>query len=312
LIARTSRLWAVTSYFNPAGYRQRRTNYDVFRKRLGVPLLTVELVYGAAPELGPDDAEIIVRLRGGDVMWQKERLINIGVARLPTECDKVVWFDCDVFFTDPGWAVRLEGLLDDVVLAQPFAHVRYLTQRWSAADAEPEVDFSRQSVAAAIVGGMSLEDCLLPPIHDRRIITAPGFAWGARRELLARHPIYDAAIIGGGDRFFASAACGFLEGARRVHIDAPRLREHFCRWAVPFAGYVGGRIGFLDLDLFNLWHGDLVNRRDSRRNHELVDFGFDPFSDIALDEQGVWRWNSDKPALHAHLRDYFLGRREDG
>jgi hypothetical protein len=40
------RLWAVTSYFNPMKYQRRRANYRLFRERLGVPLLTVELAYG--------------------------------------------------------------------------------------------------------------------------------------------------------------------------------------------------------------------------------------------------------------------------
>ena len=38
--------------------------------------------------------------------------------------------------------------------------------------------------------------------------------------------------------------------------------------------------------------------------------GFRP--DIALDDVGVWRWNSDKPAMHAYVRDYFAARKEDG
>jgi hypothetical protein len=29
-------LWAITTFFNPAGYRCRRENYRVFRERLGV------------------------------------------------------------------------------------------------------------------------------------------------------------------------------------------------------------------------------------------------------------------------------------
>src|SRR5690349_10101249 len=84
-----SRLWAITSYFNPLDYRRRRQNYRAFRERLPLPLLTVELAY-RSPELAAGDADLLVQLRGRDVMWQKERLLNIAVARLPPECDRVV------------------------------------------------------------------------------------------------------------------------------------------------------------------------------------------------------------------------------
>jgi hypothetical protein len=41
-------------------------------------------------------------------------------------------------------------------------------------------------------------------------------------------------------------------------------------------------------------------------------FQFDPFEDIAIDCQGVWRWNSDKREMHDYVRDYFASRMEDG
>lgn len=34
-------------------------------------------------------------------------------------------------------------------------------------------------------------------------------------------------------------------------------------------------------------------------------------SDIA-DRDGAWRWNSDRPDMHNYVRDYFVGRRQDG
>ena len=64
-------LWAITSYFNPIGYRRRPANYRLFRERLNVPLVTVELAYGPDFELTQSDADILVQLRGEDVLWQK-------------------------------------------------------------------------------------------------------------------------------------------------------------------------------------------------------------------------------------------------
>ena len=69
LTAPAGELWAITSYYNPLGYRRRRANYRTFRERLNVPLLTVELAFGPDFELKEGEADILIRRRGGDVLW---------------------------------------------------------------------------------------------------------------------------------------------------------------------------------------------------------------------------------------------------
>ncbi len=81
--------WAITAYFNPAGYRSKYANYRQFRKHLALPLVAIELSYGPDFELKDDDAEIVLRRRGRDVLWQKERLLNIALAALPSHCRRV-------------------------------------------------------------------------------------------------------------------------------------------------------------------------------------------------------------------------------
>jgi hypothetical protein len=46
-----SEIWAITTFFNPAGYRQRYQNFRIFREHLSVPLVAVELGYGNDFEL---------------------------------------------------------------------------------------------------------------------------------------------------------------------------------------------------------------------------------------------------------------------
>jgi hypothetical protein len=90
---------------------------------LNVPLLTVELAFGDNPfELRAGDAEKIVKIRGGDVMWQKERLLNIAVEHLPPECEYVAWLDCDLIFDDADWAEKTQAALQKYVVVQPFQH----------------------------------------------------------------------------------------------------------------------------------------------------------------------------------------------
>jgi hypothetical protein len=89
-------MWAITSYFNPAQYRRRLVNYRIFRERLGVPLVAVELSFGSPFELSQDDADVVVQLQDGDVMWQKERLLNIALTHVPDTCEHIAWLDADV------------------------------------------------------------------------------------------------------------------------------------------------------------------------------------------------------------------------
>src|ERR1700734_2279886 len=119
-------LWAITSYFNPVGYWRRLANYRLFRERLNVPLVAVELAYGPNFELNDDDAEILIQLRSQDIMWQKERLLNVALGALPKKCKKVVWVDCDIIFERRDWPEQVCRLLDRFVIVQSFSHAYYV------------------------------------------------------------------------------------------------------------------------------------------------------------------------------------------
>jgi len=117
-------LWIVTSYFNPAGYRTRRANYDVFAERIiesGLKLFVIECALGGAPfELAA--APHVMQVRARAALWHKERLLNLAFARLPRECAKLAWLDADIVFDNPNWAVETSRLLDRHAFVQPFEH----------------------------------------------------------------------------------------------------------------------------------------------------------------------------------------------
>lgn len=301
------RIWGITSYFNPTSSPIRRANYDIFHARLGIPLVTVELSYGDGFDLAPDDAEILIQLRGAGVMWQKERLLNIALEALPADCRTVVWLDADVVFADQDWPARLERALDDHALVQPFARA-FLLPAGAAPEGLPEGCILRESAVAAFSTGLALSDWMRRfGDHGGRKVGL-GLAWAARRDLLDRHGFFDAAIIGGGDRALVCAAYGTFGMLIEKHRMNPRQERRYLDWAVPFNADVGGRLGWSDGDLYHLWHGDIERRQYAERHAALAAIGFDPYADIARAENGVWRWNSDKPELHRMLADYFTGR----
>lgn len=308
-------LWAITSYFNPAGYSSRLLNYRRFRARLGVPLEAVELSFSGAFELRREDAEILIHLRGGDVMWQKERLLNIALRHVPPSAGKIAWLDCDVIFENPDWVERAERALDRFLLVQLFQGFCDLSQATRLDDLDRVATRPNgSSLASALAAGKPIRDFHADPSdaprQRRRLLS--GFGWAAQRQVLERHGFYDAGIVGGGDWAMACAAYGDLPLAVE-HLRMNRRREdHYLAWAKPWFETLRGSIGFLEGNIFHLWHGEIVDRQWNLRHRDFEQFDFDPNTDIALDDCGSWRWNSDKPAMHGYLRSFFELRKEDG
>ena len=314
-------LWAITSYFNPLHYRTRLVNYRLFQRRLGVPLLTAELGYDGRFDLDEGDATTLIQVPARDVMWQKERLLNLALEALPRECETVVWLDADILFDRGDWPQRAVEALGSAVMVQLFSRTCYLPRDVDLSRPLAEQGYlQRRSTASGLVGGVLQENTLSTTLealkaHGMALDYANGHAWAMRRDLLQDVGFYEAMIVGGGDYVVLQAALGQFEAVRNGHgwtaPNSPQYR-HFLRWAKRFHAVVQSRIGMVPGDIFNLWHGELLDRRYMPRHQILTGHGFDPERDIAIDEHGSLCWSSDKPALHAAVREYFRGRQEDG
>ncbi len=301
-------LWVVAAYFNPAGFRSRRRNYDVFRGRIeaaGIPLVTVECVFGGrAFELPPGPGTI--QIRGRDVMWQKERLLNVAIAGLPDDCRKVAWLDADILFENRDWAAEASARLDEFPVVQPFGRAVRLPRGAEADDGTGESYAGFAAVYARQPHRLLRGDFAA---HGHT-----GFAWAARREVLAGQGLYDACIAGSGDHMMAHAFCGDWASAcvERIIGSANGHRRSFTEWCRAVYPRVRARVGHVPGAVLHLWHGEVGDRRYVDRNRELAAFAFDPAADVRVGEGGCWEWASGKPALHRWAADYFGRRREDG
>ena len=307
-------LHVVTCLFNPCGYRRLAENHRRFAAGMaaaGVPLTTVELSYD-----GTFAVPGSLRLRGNPAehaLWQKERLLNVGIDSLPAEVDKVAWVDADLLFLNPDWAAQAERLLDEIAVCQLF-------ERCRTTDAAGRVDGCGEGWAKVFNSGRVPEDKY-----------QPGFAWACRRDLLAGGPadsgLYDRDVVGGGDRSMAFAWAGMPRFNERQREDAAWVADYLA-WAGPQAARTGGKIGVVPGDLVHLYHGSAKNRRYRERIAYLVDHDYDPAADLALDDRpgddggpgsaGLWRWKNDpggavrKPGMRRAVRNYFELRNDDG
>jgi hypothetical protein len=292
----------VTAYFNSAGYETRRRNYGRFIQPFrdgGVPHLLVHCAFGDArfDALGDEHS---LRIRARDVLWQKERLLNLAIAALPPSCTKVAWVDADVLFTNPNWLLETSQLLDRFVLVQPY---------------DEKINLPPGTATSAVPS--MVRRCAGDPIVARgpyEIHGATGMAWAAQRHLLDRRGLYDACIIGGGDHAIAHASYGDWESScveALIGLDTPAHR-HFRDWAENWHAHVRGSIAYTPGTVLHLWHGDRANRHYSLRHKQQKQYGFDPTTDLQHGETGCWEWASDKPEMHAWVARYFVERREDG
>lgn len=307
-----SGLWAITTYFNPMGYANRLANYRTFRSRLAVPLLTVEWSWEAGPgfQLTDADADVLIQVRGPDLLWQKERLLNLAVAALPDACTGVAWLDCDVVFPDASWSTRALDMLNEYAMIHLFERAYDLPAGATPDECGRTAAKCQTSMIQAEGVGSDVE--LLARRDIRRMGFVSGFAWAARAELLRRYGYYDACVMGSGNRAIYSAALGRFDDAICYIRMGPAWAGHYRAWAEPYYDAVRGRVGCLPGELYHLWHGDIARRRHAGRHHDFECFAFDPCADLSLHESGCWRWNTPTQALHELTRSYFASRREDG
>ena len=86
-ILKVKDLAVVCCYFNPLHYKTRFENYKIFRKNIEktkVRFLTIELAFGN-DSFELNDFKDVIQLRTKDVLWHKERLLNIGISKLIEE-----------------------------------------------------------------------------------------------------------------------------------------------------------------------------------------------------------------------------------
>lgn len=273
-------------------------------QRQNVELWTIEATLpGEQPFISPSRRVIHVELPEYDGLWQKERLLNVLLNQLPKRVTKVAWVDCDLLFKNANWPAMAVEALETWKVIQLFDHVHYLGQddkkvKWTQSS-------SIESIASVAMHNPSA-------VHDLRF-AAPGFAWAARRSLIAKHGFYDTNIDGSNDTIMALSMLGqfnsymFGQGSAAMYESALEYGQKVFR-------DIRGHIGYIPVNVHHIWHGDFANRQYLEKNQRLRKFKFDPRIDLVSDpDSGLLRWSpTAKPVLKTYMRKAFALRKEDG
>jgi hypothetical protein len=301
-------LWVVSTYFDSEGYTSKLRAlraYVSMMERSGIPMLLVEGSFGGHPFLLPKSDQVL-QVRCQNVMWQKERLLNLAIDHLPDTCRKVAWLDTDIFFENPRWAVETSNLLDSFPIVQPFGLALWLPKGTTQFRGRGIASPGFASVAHNHPG------LFLSGDFDRHGHT--GYAWAARKDLIQKHGLYDRSIAGSGDHLMAHAMMGDLSSpcvTNSVGVANP-FRESFHAWAKPFHNDVRSRVGFVQGAVLHRWHGDRKKRGYYKRMVGLLARGYNPSVDVRVAPSGALEWTEHAAVLRRWLKGYFTRREEDG
>ncbi|QDT30494.1 hypothetical protein Enr10x_58600 [Gimesia panareensis] len=282
-------LAVVACHFNPCGYKMPVRNGHEFLERLGVPVTVVELSFDGKFEF--DAEHKIIGDLTKSFMWQKERLLNIGIHSLPADVDAVAWIDMDAIFQNPNWYEDTKKHLETYPIVQLYERVDFFG---------PDRTVTSQSNSWAYNWSNGL---------NGQVFGTPGFAWAARREAIP-WGIYDKDIVGGGDCHAVAAFVKERKWVEKQYSSLKRPAADFDAWKAKQYPLIDGRIGCVPGAAFHLYHGTREKRQYGDRLQILRNHNF-CISDIKIGESGAWEWASYKPGLHQDIRDYFLNREED-
>ena len=297
-------VWAITAYFNPVGYRRRLSNYRIFRSNLAVPLVTVELSFDGRFDLTSNDADILVQISGGALLWQKERLLDIAIKSVPENVENIAWLDCDVIFENSNWAGEAELQLSKLNIIQLYADLVDLGPEGYL----PNIKHLPPTGHGIVSAGITQQDFAT---WEEIRSALNGLAWAARRSILEEHGLYDAMIVGGGDTAMFHAAYGQFEHEMQYHHLYGARQEHYLKWARPYYRTVGEKVGNIPGRIYHLWHGKFMHRNYLERHRLLAGFNFNPGIDLRIGANGAWQWARPRPDLENYLRKYFSSRAVD-
>jgi len=307
--------WGITTFFNPAGYRNKSKNYRIFRessKKQGLKLLTVELAFGKKPfELGTEDADILIQLRTKkeNILWQKEAMLNIGLKNLPPDCDKIVWLDCDIIFKNDQWISETSALLERYSLVQPF---RYFIKLQKG-----KQDLDIREINELIDRGKKSNNIRINDIGTKNklkshIAPSARGIWAARRKIIDTIHFFEYAIVGSGDTFMLCAFTGSTPISRTLLEFYPdAFYQKFLNWHKIAVNEIKGSVFISEGYVMHLWHGTIENRDYLGRHKRICEAKYNPETDIKKDEQGLWVWTGKNKALQRIVRRYFVKRNEE-
>lgn len=310
---------ALTSYYNPLQGPLRRLNYRTFRRHLGIPLMTVEWSRDGHFDLEKGDAEHLIQVSGGDLLWQKERLLNIGLSRAQSiGFHKVAVLDSDIVFKNHDWHKDVSQQLERDEFIQCFQTAHYLPpgehQHLSReALCQIPTEHSAPSLFSRITQGKDIFQSgatdFFYPMGSNQIMGNPGLATAINLERVPNWKSYEGNIVGGGDLAMLSVLTDKTDLLFSLIDYTLQHQQHLNDWG-QYVGKPRVKIGNIQGDIYHLWHGEMKNRQYRQRYSILTQCHYDPYKDIDFDTSGALRFAHTSGHLREAIENYIHSRQD--
>ncbi len=303
----------ISCFFNPQNNPYRVIAFQKwYRSIKHLNHRIIECIIGDAQSQLPD-TDSISKIHSDSVLWHKESILNKIVSELPKEFRYVFWVDADVLFTNKNWLVNATKKLRTTAnIVQPFEYCIHLDKNQVIEDIDEfDIKWCKEGIDNNFDNRPSTVKIWRSFCSNVQYGRASnnnydkhghvGFAWGAKREVLERCPLYDRALVGGADHIIAHAAAGHIPHnciTKSFTDDIDNVNE----WSQQFYNVVRGKIDYVDGDLYHIWHGDISKRQYLKR---IKDFTPESKSINQRDKNGLHTVGKGKDK---YVREYFNQR----
>lgn len=308
------KFWVIAVISNPVRFNRRYELYNQFEHHIrlsGVNLLVVETQQGDRPFQVTDSKNPFhLQLRTFDELWIKERMVNLGIQRLPSDWEYVAWIDADIEFVRKDWARETVHQLQHYMIVQMFSQAIDLGPNLEPLQTHQgfvkmyHENFFNGPQGAGYGG-------YYQPTND---FWHPGYCWAARREAIdSLGGLFDTAILGAGDHHMALSLIGRAKKSVPKNIGEKYLNEILI-WEQRAEVHLKRDIGFVPTTILHYWHGKKKDRKYVERWDIITKNNFDPDDDLKTDWQGLWELEvlTDRQRrLRDEIRGYFRARNED-
>jgi hypothetical protein len=303
-------LYIITPIFNPFRFRSRAKLYAPFAAHMeasGARLFTIEAAFGGHPfEVTAAHNPWNLQLRTNTVLFHKERLINIArerIQQLVPDAQFFGWFDADTTLANPDWVSDTVHKLMHHPFVQPFGTAINLNSN------EDYMWHCASSFRSFIEARGYHQD---PPLPLSETFKGhPGLAWAATREALdAVGGLYDTCVAGSGDTVMSNC----LKGAWNAFLPSmpsEGIKRSIQAWAARCDAFVKTNVGYVRGVCLHHWHGRSEARGYEKRWDIMSFHRFDQDTDLAIDDNGLYKWAGNKPRLEDDIRLSLGSRNED-
>ena len=288
---------------NPYLFKRRYKLTLEFIERMNceenVNLYVVELCYKDQKFMVTDsNNKNHLQLKGEEILWHKENMINLGVKYLlPKNWKAMAWIDADIEFENSNWAIDALKILNGS---------KDIIQLWSHCD-----DMDSDKLAMRIFHSFGYQYSKGKKYMQTGVnYWHPGYAWACTRKAYDKMGgLFESAILGAGDNIIALSL--IRNGLKAINKNSS---DGYKKMVLDFENKIKNlRLGYIPGVIRHHYHGSKKNRKYSERWQILLKYNFDPLTCIKSNDIGIIVPTEicDKNML-IEICNYFKERNEDG